>query len=121
MAERRLSWYRWEDPDPIHKDRWTAWTVSVYAPTYDRKYVSILLSMANGGGRCLTRYSSLDELRKRINIPEEGIERLELALTKAHLILIDVLKDMQLITDAKSGALLQTVERMLRERQNEPS
>jgi hypothetical protein len=121
MAERRLSWYRWEDPDPKQRDRWTAWTVSVYAPTYDRRYVSVLLSMANGGGRCLTRYASLDELRKRIHVPEEGIERLEMALGKAQLILVDILKDLQLISDAKSGALLQSVERMLREKQNEPS
>ena len=116
MAEKRLTWYRWEDPDPIQKDRWTAWTVSVYAPTYDRPFVSVLLSMANGGGRCLTRYRSLDALRLRLIVPEEGIERLELALTRAQRILVQIQADLRLIADARSGTLVHAVEQMLRER-----
>ncbi len=117
--EKRLAYYRWEDPDPIAKDRWTAWTVSVYAPSYDRAYVSVLLSMANGGGKCLKRYASLDDLRKVVHIPDEGIERLELALTRARSLLVDIRRDLKLIEDAHSGNLVQSIEQMLREQRKE--
>jgi hypothetical protein len=127
MAEKRLAYYRWEDADPVQKDRWTAWTVSVYAPTYDRPYITVLLSMANGGGRCLTRYKSLDAVRARINIPSDGIERLELAITRAGIILVSLLKDLKIIDHAHSlpegyqlvrtdtGEAIAEAERIIRE------
>jgi hypothetical protein len=102
MAEKRLAYYRWEDPDPFKKEQWTAWTVSVYAPTYDRPYVSVLLSVANGGGKCLTRYASLEAIKVRVNIPKDGVERLELALTRAIEIERQVRADLLLLDHSHS-------------------
>jgi hypothetical protein len=102
MAEKRLTWYRWEDRDPIAREKWTAWTVSVYAPTYERRYATILLSVANGGGRCLTRYASLGELRRRVTVPEDGIERLERAEVTALSLLVEIRRDWELIQRARA-------------------
>ena len=97
MAEKRLTWYRWEHRDPMAKEKWTAWTVSIYAPTYERNHVSVLLSIANGGGRCLTTYGSLEALYGRVVVPVEGRERLERGITQAEAILGQIRRDLRLL------------------------
>ena len=96
-----LSWYRWEWTDPYHPDFWTACTVSIYAPTYERPYVSVLGSIANGHGRVLMRCPTLQEAYSRVGVPEVGRERLELAYTKAQGLLAEVHRDLRLIMGAK--------------------
>ena len=98
--KRRLTWYRWEWQDPIHPDMWTACTCSVYQPTYELPFVSVLVSIANGGGKVLFRCSSLEQAQQRIVIPDEGIERLQLAITKAQGYLEDIQEDLRLILNA---------------------
>ena len=50
----------------------------------------------------MMRCRSLVEARQRVVIPEAGLERLELALTKAHIILADIQRDLRLIADART-------------------
>ena len=101
MGNKRLSWVRWEWADPYSKDRWSACTVSIYSPTYDRPYVSVLISMANGGGRFLMRTKSLKDAMERVVIPDWGIERLQLAETQAINELEGINRDLRLLYDAK--------------------
>src|SRR4030042_680149 len=103
-SNKRLTWLRWEVQDPIEKRHWTAFTVSIYAPTEERRYVSVLTSIANGGGKVLFRTSSVAEAHKVILIPEEGKERLEMAEIKARVILKRVLHDQRIIDHANSLA-----------------
>lgn len=126
MAQR-LAWYRWEYPDPIHKNLWTAYTVSVYPPTYDRPYVSILVSIANGGGKVLMRAATVKEAQRRTGMPDEAMERLQLAETRAITLLSDIRRDLQVIADVKSlspgaslvrtdtGQVIAEVEQLLKE------
>jgi len=104
MAKKRLTWYRWEWRDPYRKELWTACTVSVYEPTYEMPFVSVLISIANGGGRVLMRCASVMEAKHRVGIPEEGMERLELAVTRAEIILTDIKRDLRAIADIRSMA-----------------
>jgi len=87
----------------------------------------VLISIANGGGRVLMRCANLEEAKSRVVIPEEGWERLELALTKAQGILEVIQRDLRILsglqTMAPGSSLVRTdtgevvaeVEKLLRE------
>ena len=102
MASRqRLGWYRWEWADPYKPNMWTACTVSIYKPTYEMPFVSVLVSIANGGGRVLMRTKTLEEAQRRTGMGAEGYERLSVTFTKALDELDKVQRDMRLIYGAK--------------------
>ena len=102
MSNKRLAYYRWEWPDSIHKNLWTACTVSVYQPSYDMPFVSVLISIANGGGRVLMRTSSVAEAARRTGMPIEAMERLQLAETRAMGLLDDIKNNLRIIDNAHS-------------------
>lgn len=110
--KKRLAYYRFEEIDPVNKEMWTAWVISIYAPDYEHQHVSLLLSVANGGGRCLMRFKSVAALRRRVNIPGEAIERLELAEGEGLRMLERLRADLKLIdhshTLLENGAIVRT-------------
>ena len=130
MNSKRLAYYRWEWPDPVHKNLWTACTVSVYPPTYDRPYVSILVSIANGGGKVLMRVPSVKEAQRRTGMPDEAVERLQLAETRAIGILAEIKRSLRLIAESLSlspggqvvrtdtGEVLAEAEKIIKEAQS---
>lgn len=98
--KHRLTYYRWEWQDPVQERYWTAVTISVYAPTYERPYPSVLVSIANGGGRILFRCQSIEAAKKRLIIPEVGLERLENAYRVGQELEIAIKKDLALLYTA---------------------
>jgi len=124
MRKSKLAWARWEWQDPYQGGYWTACTVSIYRPTYDYPHVSILVSMANGGGKCFMRCSSLDQAMERVVIPGKYLERLRLAETRACEEMERIKTDLRLIYDASQpgsklvnadGEIIAEAERILRD------
>jgi hypothetical protein len=101
MAKQRLGWYRWEWADPYKPDMWTACTVSIYKPSFDYPFVSVLISIANGGGKVLMRVKTLEEAKRRTGMSDEGYERLSMAFTKAQEELEGIERGLKLIYGAK--------------------
>lgn len=99
--KHRLTYYRWEWPDPFKPDKWTAATVSVYAPCMEYPFVSVFVSVANGGGHTLFRCKSLEQVKEHIIIPGEGMERLERAYTRGREMLAMLQRDMRILYAAK--------------------
>lgn len=102
LRHNRLTYYRWEWHDPYHSEFWTACTVSIYAPTYEMPFVSVLVSFANGKGRVFMRTKTLDSLPFGIVLPSEGRERLERALTQAQVILNGINDNLRLVMGAQN-------------------
>ncbi len=98
-AQHRRTYCRWEWQDPQRPEYWTACTVSVFDPSYERPYISILASIANGGGKCLMRTATLADMRLRLVIPAQYITRLELAITQATGVLTGLQRDLRVITE----------------------
>jgi hypothetical protein len=124
-TKQREGWYRWEHRDGHNQEYWTAYTASVYRPTYDRPYVSVLLSIANGGGRVLQRFATVSDLRQCVVVPPDGVVRIEAAYKRAmeHLTEISrklsILNTMDRNPDARlvvpsSGEILSAAEQILR-------
>ncbi len=83
MGGHKLASYRWEWTDPYDPEKWTAFTVSVWELSFEHPYVSVLVSIANGGGKCLFRCASLREARSLILVPIEGLPKLKQAIKAA--------------------------------------
>lgn len=94
----REGWYRWELRDGHSQEYWTAYTVSVYRPTYDRMHVSVLLSIANGGGRVLQRFANPVALYSVVNVPQDGRPRIEGAFSRAMTQLTDLARTLRQIS-----------------------
>lgn len=126
---KRLAYYRWEWPDSIRKDMWTACVVSVYQPSYDLPFVSVLISISNGGGKVLMRTGTVEEAARRTGMPQEAMERLRLAETRAHEILNEIKENLRIIAGARSlspeaslvrtdtGEVLKQAEKIIQEAQ----
>lgn len=122
MAQR-ITWIRWEVPDPFNSRYWTAYIVQIYKPSYDYPHVTVLYSMANGGGKCKTRYRSVKELLAHHHIPEHYLERLYTGETYAWECLegiredianLGMLKKGAKLVDIASGEILNEAERILK-------
>ncbi len=96
MKPCRLAWWRGETRDPYEPRYYTAITCSVYSPTIDRPWASVLISIANAGGRVLMRVHSIESALQVIHIPQEAIERLTEALGRANEIADQIAEDRRL-------------------------
>ncbi len=121
---KREGYYRWEHRDGHNQEYWTAFTASVYRPTYDRPFVSVLLSIANGGGRVLMRFASVSDLRTCVVMPPDGVVRIESAYNRAMEHMAEVnsrlraLREMERNPDARlvvpsTGEILSEAERII--------
>jgi hypothetical protein len=111
--KNRLGWYRWEVADPQQPNYWTATTVSVYEPTYERPYISILVSIANGGGRVLYRAASLEDAQLRTGMDYTGFKKLEVAVIKAKGKLLEVQADLKLIYESKKSRVESEIDQIM--------
>jgi hypothetical protein len=109
-VKNRLGWYRWEWADPYSQGNWTACTISIYEPTYERPYIGILVSIANGGGRVLFRCATLEEAQQRTGLDYTGYKKLEVAVIKAKSILLEVQADLKAIWDMKQQKVETQIE-----------
>ncbi len=98
---KRLSWYRREVRDPYQPQYYTAITCSVYAPTMERPYASVLISIANAGGRVLLRVTDIEAAQRVIWLPLEAIGRLTAAVIKANEQADQVEQDMRVIFERR--------------------
>lgn len=120
----RIAYARWEWADPYQSNLWTACTVSVYRPSYDYPHVSVLVAIANGGGKCFMRCKSLAEAQTRVVIPKQYLDRLHLAETQAISEMVTINDDIRLLREARrpgarivntdTGEILADAERIIR-------
>ncbi len=98
----RLTYARWEYVDPRKPEHWTAFNVSVHAPTTSNPYCSLLVSMSNAGGHCTFRAASLAQVRQLLIIPPEKIARLELAERVSLAQVAQLEREFQLLYDIRN-------------------
>lgn len=101
---RRLTWCKWERKDSYDKEKYTTFHISIYSPTWERPYVTLLISISNGGGRVFFRAASVADLQSVLIVPGHYLERLMEAEQEALRIADQVGRDMRLALQARNLA-----------------
>lgn len=108
----RITWAKWRVFDPFDRERYMTFYVSVYEPTWEMPYASLLIRATSGNGSMFHRFASVDDLLKVYVVPEGYVERLREAIIKAEKIADDIHKDMRLAMNrrqlAKGGQIVRT-------------
>ena len=99
---KRLAWHRWEIKDGFDQSKWTAFTISVFAPSYEHPYASVLVSIANGGGRVLMRLRTVSDAQSLFAIPGEIIDRLNRAVEQGEIEAQAIERDMRLALERRN-------------------
>jgi len=112
QPQRRLTWAEWKTIDPFDQTKYTTFYLSVYEPTWERPYASILLRMSNGSGSAFCRFATIEALNQVFVMPCSFQERVETAMRKANLIADDISNDMRLAMNrrqlAQGGQIIRT-------------
>ena len=128
---RRLTWCQWVVTDPYNHERYTTFYASVYAPTWERLYPSILLRITSGTGSAFFRASSVEALQRIIVIPTEYVGRLESAIVEAIRLADGIERDMRLAMERRklpqgaglartdTGEIVAEAERIVQRQQSE--
>jgi len=99
---KRLTWCQWRITDPYDTSKYTRVYLSVYEPTWERPYASLLCKFANGGGEIFFRFACLDDAIQVIVIPGEYMERLATSLAIANQQADQIESDMRLAIERRN-------------------
>jgi hypothetical protein len=81
---RVITWCRWKVYDPYDSKYFTSFTVSVLKPSAEYPVVCISMSVVTSNSRIFLRFASLIDLQKVFIIPEEYLNRVNLAIEQAY-------------------------------------
>lgn len=124
---RRLTWAEWKTYDPFDREKYTTFYLSVYEPTWERPYPSILLRMSNGSGSVFCRFATLEALEAVFVLPGGYGDRVRVAIGKANKIADEITAAMKMamhkrqlaqgaqIIRTDTGEILAEAERIVRD------
>lgn len=108
----RLTWAKWRVYDPFDRERYTTFYVSVYEPSWEFPFASLLIRVTSGKGSMFHRFASVDDFMDVYVVPEVYVNRLREAMWKAEEIADGVNEDMKLAMNrrqlAKGGQIVRT-------------
>ncbi len=93
---RCLSWDRSEYRDPYEPKYYTAISCAVMSPTYDRPWASLLVSVANAGGKTTLRFATLEAAQKYFVLSPHCISKMIPALAEANRMADEIEADLRL-------------------------
>lgn len=110
-----LSWYRYESRDPYDNRFWTAFSISVMAPTYMNPRAVVMVSMSGASGKVTCRVESVEKAAEIINIPQDAFMRLEEAFGRAKLEAFTLRQNMLAAARMEKDDILVEVEKIGRD------
>lgn len=91
--KNRITYQRWKWEDGIIAEKYTGVSVSVFGPWGQYRHLTVLVTFANGAGKCTVRCRSVQQAQEFIVIPAHRLSQLLAAQLEAQRQVAELLQE----------------------------